>query len=91
MPKIIIPTPLRPYVGNQEEVQLRKEGSLGEVMTSLIETHAALKQHLYDDAGNLRKFVNIYLNDEDVRYQDGEKTPVKSDDTISIIPSIAGG
>jgi len=88
---ILIPTPLRPYAGNQDNVQLDVVDTVGTLLSNLVETHSKLKQNLYDDAGNLRKFVNIYLNDEDIRFQEGEKTKVNDNDVISIVPSIAGG
>ena len=89
--KILIPTPLRPYVNGQEEVSFDKEGTLATILEALITQHESLKKHLFDQAGQLRKFVNVYVNDEDIRYQKGTETPVKIGDTISIIPSIAGG
>ena len=88
---IFIPTPLRPYAGNQEECQIQQEGTVSEIMQALVAEHSALKAHLYDADGNLRKFVNIYVNDTDIRDQEQENTTVKDGDSISIIPAIAGG
>ena len=68
-----------------------KAGSIGEALTSLVSQHPELRRHLYTDDGKLRAFVNVYLNDEDVRYLQKEATAVKESDTISIVPSIAGG
>src|SRR5258707_1810959 len=90
MPKILIPTPLRQYTGKQDTVQV-KGGTVGEALTALTSQHQDLRRNLYNDEGKLRSFVNVYLNDEDIRYLSKEATPVKESDTISIVPSIAGG
>src|SRR6266853_374538 len=90
MPKILIPTPLRQYTGKQDTVQV-KGGTVGEALTELTTQHHDLRRNLYNDEGKLRSFVNVYLNDEDIRYLSKEATPVKESDTISIVPSIAGG
>lgn len=89
--KIHIPTPLRPFVGGQDEVVWKNEGSIGQILTELGATHPGLKKHLFDDKNQLRKFVNVYVNDEDIRYQSGADTAVTSGDVVSIVPSIAGG
>ena len=90
MAKILIPTPLRQYADKKDSVQL--EGStVGEVLTALTSQFADLRKQLYNDEGKLRSFVNVYLNDEDIRYLDKDKTPVSDSDTLSIVPSIAGG
>jgi adenylyltransferase/sulfurtransferase len=90
MPKIQIPTPLRQYAGKQPAVEV-KASTVGEALSSLVTTHPELRRHLYTDEGKLRAFVNVYLNDEDVRYLQKEATTVKETDSISIVPSIAGG
>jgi adenylyltransferase/sulfurtransferase len=90
MAKILIPTPLRPYTDKQDAVDA-SGATVGELLADLTTKHAGLKAHLYNEQGKLRSFVNIYVNDEDIRYLDKEKTVVKADDTISIIPSVAGG
>lgn len=90
MPKIHVPTPLRQYAGKQAAVEV-PGATVGEALSSLISTHPDLRRHLYTDEGKLRAFVNVYLNDEDVRYLDKEATPLGANDTISIVPSIAGG
>src|SRR2546430_16611250 len=90
MPKIVIPTPLRQYTGKHDTVQV-KGGTVGEALTELTTQHHDLRRNLYNDEGKLRSFVNVYLNDEDIRYLSKEATPVKESDTISIVPSIAGG
>ena len=88
--KILIPTPLRVYTNNQDTVEA--EGStVGELLSNMTNEYTELQKHLYNEDGKLRSFVNIYLNDDDIRYLDKEKTPVKSEDTISIVPSVAGG
>jgi adenylyltransferase/sulfurtransferase len=90
MPKIHIPTPLRQYAGKQAAVEV-KAASIADALSSLVAQHPDLRRHLYTDEGKLRAFVNVYLNDEDVRYLQKEATAVKDSDTISIVPSIAGG
>ena len=90
MAKILIPTPLRPYTDKQDSVDATG-ATIGELLADLTTRHAGLKQHLYNEQGKLRSFVNIYVNDEDIRYLEKEATPVKADDTVSIIPSVAGG
>jgi molybdopterin/thiamine biosynthesis adenylyltransferase/rhodanese-related sulfurtransferase/molybdopterin converting factor small subunit len=90
MAKILIPTPLRPYTDKQDAVDA-SGATVGELLADLTTKHAGLKAHLYNDQGKLRSFVNIYVNDEDIRYLEKEATAVKADDTVSIIPSVAGG
>jgi adenylyltransferase/sulfurtransferase len=88
--KILIPTPLRPYTDKQDAV-LAEGTTVGELLADLTKRHAGLKAHLYNEQGKLRSFVNLYLNDEDIRYLQKEQTPVSATDTLSIIPSVAGG
>src|SRR4029453_1521870 len=88
--KINIPTPLRPFTGKRDVVEVNG-ATVGELLAQLTSEHEGLKKHLYNDEGKLRSFVNIYLNDEDIRYLSREETPVKPGDTLSIIPSVAGG
>jgi adenylyltransferase/sulfurtransferase len=90
MSKIHIPTPLRQYVGKQTTVEV-KAATVGEAMTALLAQHPDLRRHLYTDEGKLRAFVNLYVNDEDIRYLQKEATSLKESDNISIVPSIAGG
>ena len=90
MPKIHIPTPLRQYAGKQPAVEVQG-ANVGEALNSLVSQHPDLRRHLYTDDGKLRAFVNVYVNDEDVRYLQKEATAVSDSDTISIVPSIAGG
>ena len=88
--KVIIPTPLRAYAGKQASVELQA-ATVAEALAALTTKFGDLKKHLYSDDGRLRSFVNVYVNDEDIRYLQKDQTPVKAGDTISIVPSIAGG
>ena len=88
--KVIIPTPLRQYAGKQESVQVQAK-TVAEALTALTGTFGELKKHLFSDDGRLRSFVNVYVNDEDIRYLQKDQTQVREGDTISIVPSIAGG
>ena len=88
--KVIIPTPLRSYAGKQESVELQA-ATVGEALAALTTRFNELKKHLYADDGRLRSFVNIYVNDEDIRYLQKEQTTLRDGDTVSIVPSIAGG
>jgi molybdopterin converting factor small subunit len=88
--KVLIPTPLRQYAEKKSTIEVSAD-TVGEALEQLTQAHPDLKKHLFNDAGQLRAFVNIYLNDEDVRYLEKDKTPVVSTDTLSIVPSIAGG
>jgi molybdopterin/thiamine biosynthesis adenylyltransferase/rhodanese-related sulfurtransferase/molybdopterin converting factor small subunit len=90
MAKILIPTPLRQFADKKDSVQLSGT-TVGEVLKSLTSEYADLRRHLYNDEGKLRSFVNVYVNDEDIRYLNKEATPVAEGDTVSIVPSIAGG
>jgi len=87
---IHIPTPLRPYADGKAAINVAGQ-TVGEALAGLLAAHAELRKHLYSDDGKLRAFVNVYVNDEDIRYLDRENTPVRSGDAISIVPSIAGG
>jgi adenylyltransferase/sulfurtransferase len=88
--KILIPTPLRPFTDKQESVDV-DGATVGDLLADLTRKHAGLKQHLFSEDGRLRSFVNVYINDEDIRYLQKEKTQVKPGDTLSIVPSVAGG
>lgn len=90
MPSIRIPTPLRPYTSGQAEIAVAG-ADVGAVLNDLVTQHTGLKPHLYSEKGELRAFVNIFLNDEDVRHLQGAATPVKDTDRLMIVPSIAGG
>ena len=88
--RILIPTPLRPFTNAQASVTA-EGGTVGDALQSLTSQYGDLRQHLYGADGRLRSFVNIYVNDEDIRYLAREATAVTPADTISIIPSVAGG
>ena len=90
MNTIHIPTPLRPFTDKREAVEVTG-GTVGELLADLTKKYEGLRKHLYTDQGKLRNFVNVYLNDEDIRYLQKEETKVSAGDTISIIPSVAGG
>ena len=85
-----IPTPLRKLTQDKDTVQAAG-ATIGEIVEDLNKQHPGLKERLCDEKGELRRFVNIYLNDEDIRFAQGKQTPVKDGDEISIIPAIAGG
>jgi len=87
---VMIPTALRSYAGGQASIAC-SGGTVGAALSSLTEQHPGLANHLRTKDGKLRSFVNIYLDDEDVRYLDGEDTAVPDGATITIVPSIAGG
>lgn len=90
MAKVLIPTPLRQYTEKRDSVSANG-ATVGEVLLSLTTEFQELRRHLYNDEGKLRSFVNVYLNDEDIRYLNKDATPVSDGDTVSIVPSIAGG
>ena len=88
---INIPTPLRVYTGGQQEIDMDAP-TVAEALDGLTRAHPELRKHLFTPEGKVRAFVNLYLNDEDVRYLPAKaETPVTARDTLSIIPSIAGG
>ena len=88
--RILIPTPLRPFAGKQDVVEV--EGTtVGDALQGLVGRYGDLRRHLYNEDGRLRSFVNIYVNDEDIRHLDREQTALSAGDTISIVPSVAGG
>ena len=90
MAKILIPTPLRQYVEKKDSIEIGG-ATVGEALGTLTNEYQDLRRHLYNDEGKLRSFVNVYVNDEDIRYLSKESTPLKEGDTVSIVPSIAGG
>lgn len=89
MPNIKIPTPLRPYTANQPQVSVSGE-TVGAALDDLTAQYPELRQHLFND-GELRNFVNVFLGEEDIRFLGGLETELESDDSLRIIPSIAGG
>ena len=88
--KVHIPTPLRPYTDKLDVVEL-DGANIRELLQNLTTRFGGLKQHLFTEDGKLRSFVNVYVNDEDIRYLQKDETPVKAGDTVSIVPSVAGG
>lgn len=88
--KVRIPTPLRKLTGDKDVVQAEATSIQG-VIEDLEKNYPGMKERICDEKGELRRFVNLYLNDEDIRFAQGRQTPVKDGDEISIIPAIAGG
>ena len=88
--EVRIPTPLRKLTADQEVV-LVEGGTIGEILTGLDQAHPGLTERICDESGNVRRFVNIFLNDEDIRFLQEKETVVKEGDEISIVPAIAGG
>src|SRR3954447_4644070 len=90
MAKVLIPTPLRQFTGKQDSVQA-SGATVGEVLAALTAQFPDLRKQIFNDEGKVRSFVNVYLNDEDIRYLKKDQTPAQDGDTISLVPSIAGG
>jgi molybdopterin synthase sulfur carrier subunit len=88
--KVRIPTPLRKYTNDQAEVDI-EGATVGEVLTNMEAQHEGIRQNLVDEAGEVRRFVNVYVNDEDIRFLDGTGTSLKDGDSMTIVPAIAGG
>ncbi len=88
--KIMIPTPLRQYVGKKDQVEVEAK-TVAEALSRLASEYTELRRHLYNQEGKLRSFVNVYLGDEDIRFLQKEETPLNENDVLSIVPSIAGG
>jgi molybdopterin synthase sulfur carrier subunit len=90
MAKVRIPTPLRKLTNNEELVEVNA-ATVGAAITELQSRYPGIKERLVDDSGAIRRFVNVYVNEEDIRFLQNQETPVKNADEISIIPAIAGG
>ncbi len=90
MPSIRIPTPLRKLTNELEVVQA-SGGNIGEILENLDKAFPGLKDRICDEQGNVRRFVNVFVNDEDIRFLEDKSTPVKETDEVSIVPAIAGG
>lgn len=90
MPQVRIPTPLRKLTGDQELVTA-DGATIGDLLTNLDQKFPGLGERLCDEQGNVRRFVNIFINDEDIRFLEEKATPVKDTDEVSIVPAIAGG
>ena len=87
--KVRIPTPLRTLTNGSEEVTV-EGNSIKEVIDNLETNHNGIKERICDEKGQIRRFINFYLNDEDIRFKDNQETPVNDGDQISIVPAIAG-
>ena len=90
MSKIRVPTPLRPYTDGQGRLEV-DAGTVGAALLELTTQFPSVRPHLYNDDGELRPYVNLFVNDEDVRALEGEQTAIHEGDTLMILPSIAGG
>lgn len=90
MAKIRIPTPLRKLTNNEELVEVNAN-TVGAAITELQSRYPGIKERLVDDTGAIRRFVNVYVNEEDIRFLQNQETPLKNGDELSIIPAIAGG
>ena len=88
--KVRIPTPLRKLTNNEELVEV-KASTIGEAITELQSRYPGIQERLIDEKGEVRRFVNVYVNEEDIRFLKNKETPLKDGDEISIIPAIAGG
>jgi len=88
--KVKIPTPLQKLTKDQAEVDV-SGGTIGALIQELEKNYPGIQERLCDDQGKLRRFVNVYVNEEDIRFLKGESTPLKDGDEVSIIPAIAGG
>lgn len=91
MPSLVrIPTPLRNLTRNEAEVTV-EAATVGAALEALENRHSGIKARICDEAGNVRRFVNVYVNDEDIRFMQNLQTPLKNGDQVSIVPAIAGG
>ena len=88
---VFIPTPLRPAVSGEASVSLDYEGAVSGLLEQLVVSYPDIGKHLLDGQGNLRGFINLYVNDADIRDAQGQDTRLQSGDKVSIVPSIAGG
>ena len=90
MARVMIPTPLRQFTAKQDSVTV-PGATVGEVLAALTTEFPDLRKQIFNDEGRLRSFINVYLNDEDIRYLGKDATPAADADTLSLVPSIAGG
>lgn len=90
MATIRIPTPLRTYTAGQDEVQI-DGGNVAQILDNLEAAHPGIKERICDSSGQVRRFINVFVADEDIRFLDGLDTPVGASDEVSIVPAIAGG
>ena len=87
---VSVPTPLRKLTENKAEVDI-EAASVGELVSELEKAYAGFKEKLLDESGEIRRYVNIFVNDEDIRFLDGQNTPLQDGDNVSVVPAIAGG
>ena len=90
MPSVRIPTPLRKLTSEKDEVVI-SASNVGELIEEMEKQFPGIKNRLCDESGNVRRFINLYVNNEDIRFLNGKETALKEDDIVSIIPAIAGG
>ncbi len=90
MPSVRIPTPLRRLTGEKDEIDINAS-NVGELIEELENQFPGIKERLCDENGEVRRFINLYVNNEDIRFLDGVSTGLNKDDIVSIIPAIAGG
>lgn len=88
--RVRIPTPLRKLTGEKGEIEAMG-ANISELIEDIEKRHPGIKERIYDETGEIRRFINIYVNEEDIRFLDGNKTAVRDGDEVSIIPAIAGG
>ena len=89
--QILLPTPLQPYAGKKDSVTIENAETVGEALNHLMTQYKDLRRHLFDEKGNVRSFVNVFIGENDIRHLQGLQTKVKSGDELMIIPSVAGG
>lgn len=90
MPSVRIPTPLRKLTADKDEVNV-SAANIGQLIDAMESQYPGIKNRLCDESGNVRRFINLYVNNEDIRFLNGKETALKEDDIVSIIPAIAGG
>ncbi len=90
MTTVRVPTPLRPYTGGLKEIEV-EGATVAAALRDLVRRWPAVRSHLFDDGGRLRPYVNVFVNDQDIRALQGEATPLADGDRLMILPSIAGG
>jgi molybdopterin synthase sulfur carrier subunit len=90
MPSVRIPTPLRKLTAGKDEVKI-SAANVGQLIDAMESQYPGIKNRLCDESGNVRRFINLYVNNEDIRFLNGKETALKEDDIVSIIPAIAGG
>jgi len=90
MPSVRIPTPLRKLTSDKDEVTI-SAASIGQLIDEMESQYPGIKSRLCDESGNVRRFINLYVNNEDIRFLNGKDTALKEGDIVSIIPAIAGG